>query len=568
MGGIVITARIVGAVHPSGFTATCIDDIPSVQATFEAFSEGRVAAGAAATAAARSRHAFGIPHGPAGAGHVEVAHTVDDLDHHIAQVNRLPDAHAVLDGLVAVEGHVHLVIASTEAVEGIEAGLVEDDRLDRVELLLGLVVVGEGHLDAFRAVGAVEQHVDSHAVLVLTDDVHILVEAVRPDGLALTRQSQLVAVVAARNRSRADTATISQLVDADEVRVLLDVAEEGHLAVVLGNMATARATGIEARSGREVEHRATKRVGRDVVVIHAVVAVVEAEHVLDIVLVLVVSQVGDAGRSRTSGHDGTLTVDEGQVAAPVTNDPEAITLRIVGDTTHGAVGAGEGIDQSMAVQVDAIDSAAVGNAVDVLTVEGHATERAAARNLEAFDHVALHVILVEVMRSSAVAPVGGVDVLAIGDHTVMGGFSSVEGGHQIPRSADALFTRDRVRIVFGSGVASNSDRSSPVDGSLNHLAAVALIDGTDAPLVDTRLKVGPLNVDVDGVGHPDGGQEDGVLLSERAFLIAVRTIHSVVVQATVDIFGLAQTVSFSVSPPFGKSVRRLLLIGLASTIGL
>ena len=133
-------------------------------ASLEVNAEGVTVATLAA--AATTRRTFGTPHGPTSAGHVEVGDAVDDLGHHITQVGRSPDAHAVLDGLVAVEFNLHVVFALTEALEGIEAGLVKSDRGDRIHLLLGLVAVGEGHLDAFRAVGAVEQHVDSHTIVI------------------------------------------------------------------------------------------------------------------------------------------------------------------------------------------------------------------------------------------------------------------------------------------------------------------------------------------------------------------------------------------------------------------
>ena len=82
--------------------------------------------------------------------------------------------------------------------------------------------------------------------------------------------------------------------------------------------------------------------------------------------------------------------------------------------------------------------------------------------------------------------------------------------------------------VVGQGGTVDVHRLAPVDLAFNHLAAVALIDGTDTPLVHTSREVSPFNVDVDGVGHPDGGQQDGVLFSVRTVVVAVRTIHSVV----------------------------------------
>ncbi|KWW28024.1 MAG: hypothetical protein F083_2904 [bacterium F083] len=317
---------------------------------------------------------------------------------------------------------------------------------------------------------------------------------------------------------------------------MLQVADEGGLAVEVGHGAATGATAGVARSAGEVEHRATHRVGGDVVVVHAVVGIVEAEDVLNTVFVLVVGKVGSARWGGTGELDSTLAVDERQVAAPVADDPEAIALRIVGNTTLGAIGTGEGAHQAVVSQVDTVNRGAVGNTIEVLAIIGHATERSTTGDIEAFDHVALEVILIEIMCGSAITPVGGIEVVAVKAHTIMAAFGSVEGHHQIPRSADALFTRNRVRIVVGSGVAGDGDRLGPVDGSLNHLTAVALVDGTDTPLVDTRLEVGPLNVDVDGVGHPDGGQQDGVVFGVGALLVAVRAVHSVVVQAAGRIF--------------------------------
>ena len=153
------------AKHPVVTVVVGVDGRPtSGHTSVEVLAEG---ASVTARTGLRARSgALGIPHGPTSAGHVEVRDTVDDLGHHIAQVSGLPNAHAVLDGLVTVEFNLHVVFALTEALEGIEASLVESDRVDRIHFLFSLVVVGEGHLDAFRAVGAVEQHVDSHTIVI------------------------------------------------------------------------------------------------------------------------------------------------------------------------------------------------------------------------------------------------------------------------------------------------------------------------------------------------------------------------------------------------------------------
>ena len=115
---------------------------------------------------------------------------------------------------------------------------------------------------------------------------------------------------------------------------------------------------------------------------------------LNIVLILIVSHARSAGRGRTSGHNGTLTVDERQVAAPVTNNPEAVTLRVVAAATHRAVGAGERANQSMVGEVEAVHRAAVGNTIEVLTVVGQVADLTAAADIELFNKVAVHVVLV------------------------------------------------------------------------------------------------------------------------------------------------------------------------------
>ena len=228
---------------------------------------------------------------------------------------------------------------------------------------------------------------------------------------------------------------------------MLQVADEGDLAIVAGNSATAGSTAVEARSAREVEHRAVNRGRTNHPVLDVIGAVVEAEHVFNVVLVLVVGKVGSACRFRTNLDDGTRTVDERQVAAPVADYPEAVADGIVGDTTHCTIGGGERTHQSMGCQVDAVHSVGIGNTIGVSAVGGHATQRAAASDLEAFKHVALLVILVEVVSSASVAPVAGVEVLAVVSHTVVSGFRSVERHHQIPRITVALGASAQLNVV-------------------------------------------------------------------------------------------------------------------------
>ena len=184
---------------------------------------------AATAAAARIRQALGIPHGPASAGDIEVVNTVDDLNHHIAQARGIPDAHVLLDRLVAVQGHVHLIVTLAEGIPCIVASLVENNVGHRIELLLGLVQVLEAHRHALRAVGAVEQHGDVNFVLA---EPHVLIEAVRPDDLALARQLQAGVARSRRSRRRRTASTFNDgdvVHVQDELVVAVEVAD-GHIA--------------------------------------------------------------------------------------------------------------------------------------------------------------------------------------------------------------------------------------------------------------------------------------------------------------------------------------------------
>ena len=101
----------------------------------------------------------------------------------------------------------------------------------------------------------------------------------------------------------------------------------------------------------------------------------------------------------------------------------------------------------MVGQVDTVHCAAVSNTVEVRAVVGDATERTATRDFEAFEHVAVQVILVEVVSSASVAPVGGIEVVAVVGHTIVTAFRSCEGHHQIPSSAAALGTAGQSDVV-------------------------------------------------------------------------------------------------------------------------
>ena len=77
------------------------------------------------------------------------------------------------------------------------------------------------------------------------------------------------------------------------------------------------------------------------------------------------------------------------------------------------------------------------------------------------------------------------------------------------------------------------DGFAPNDGAFGFFTTVAAIDSTNAPLVNAGFEVSPFNVDVDGVGHPNAGQQHGGGLFIRTIIVAVGAIHSVVMQATV-----------------------------------
>ena len=159
--------------------------------------------------------------------------------HFIHEVVRVIDeVDAVNDGLVAFHFDSDSVSATTEAIESIEASLIQGDRSNRVSQLLSFIVVGEGHNSTLWAVSTVEQHSD-----IGRSNVHVLIEAVRPDGLALTRQSQPVEVVAitatARNTFEGDLVDEVTVFTTVDAAILTIVPTEGmrtsaHAEVTVG----------------------------------------------------------------------------------------------------------------------------------------------------------------------------------------------------------------------------------------------------------------------------------------------------------------------------------------------
>ena len=207
-----------------------VNNIPVAEATLEVVAERSDAALAAATAATTRNVVAVIPHGPASARDVEVLNTVEDLGHHITEVSVLPDADSVVDGLITLMTHVDSIFTTAEAFEGIEAAFVEDELADRIELLFSRIQVGEVDRSALRAVGAVEQHIDSHTI-----EPHILVEAVRPNDLALARQLQFVAARSRRSRRRRTTSTFNDgdVVQAHDVLVVAVEVTEGNILLTV-----------------------------------------------------------------------------------------------------------------------------------------------------------------------------------------------------------------------------------------------------------------------------------------------------------------------------------------------
>ena len=64
---------------------------------------------------------------------------------------------------------------------------------------------------------------------------------------------------------------------------------------------------------------------------------------------------------------------------------------------------------------------------------------------------------------------------------------------------------------------------------------VALVDSAHAPLVDAGLDLRPADIEVSGIGHPNGGQELSVVAVVRTIVVAVGTIDVVVMQATGEL---------------------------------
>ena len=175
------THATVTALHAIATAIAFLDDAPVVGAN--GVVEGKLVEvaslevddGAGGSTAARDRVVFpglGIPHGPTGAAHVEVLHTVDDLGQHIAEVGVTPDVDGFVDDeFVTRQIDSHSIVTLAERVDGLVASAVEGDGRLRVVHLFAFVEVGEAHHRALRAVGAVANDIHSDIGL------HILVDA-------------------------------------------------------------------------------------------------------------------------------------------------------------------------------------------------------------------------------------------------------------------------------------------------------------------------------------------------------------------------------------------------------
>ena len=83
-----------------------------------------------------------------------------------------------------------------------------------------------------------------------------------------------------------------------------------------------------------------------------------------------------------------------------------------------------------------------------------------------------------------------------------------------------------VEVQSGAAVV-DVDRLAPSDFAFDFFATVAYIDTTDTPLVHARSGIRPAHVDVDGVVQ-FASEDDSVLFGVRTIVVAVGTIHSVV----------------------------------------
>ena len=151
----------------------CINHCPVGKAIFEVIAERGVAANwnirdiGSVAWAGRLR----FPHGPTRAADVEVLNRAEDLNQHIAQVARLPNAFLHLEQLIARQIHSHQIVALTELVEGIEACRIKGNGSDGMVKLFAFVQVSESNDGALGAVAAVQQHSDGDIGL------HVLVDA-------------------------------------------------------------------------------------------------------------------------------------------------------------------------------------------------------------------------------------------------------------------------------------------------------------------------------------------------------------------------------------------------------
>ena len=160
----------------------------------------------------------------------------------------------------------------------------------------------------------------------------------------------------------------------------------------------------------------------------------------------------------------------------------------------------DGSDEALVGQVNAVENVATSTAVEVTTIVGQVADITAARNVEAFDHVAFHVILEEVVRGAAPTPVAGVDVFAIGGHTILGTFGSVEGSHFVPKLRGLGSGRGgQFRILPCEGGAFGANQTYPVVRTCevvarlvsprhgNRFAGAAAVDQTHIESVDFKF---------------------------------------------------------------------------------
>ena len=525
--GIGIAAKIVVAVQPFAAIGIHLNGVPSIEATFKAFGEGVDTSSAAAAAGnfAAFPAAFDTPHGEASVRYVEVAGRIEDFFHHITEfvghVRLNADTDGVEDGVEAFVIDLDGVGATAEGFKVVVAGAVKGEVLLRVGGLFAFVQVGEAHNGAFRAVGAVEHHVDADKLFAIeARDVHVLVDAarafVRPHGAAFTRQSQHVVAGIARSRGRANatTSTIDgNVVNPDFVHVIVNMVE--------GN-----------------PH---------------VLALVSAQVNVDFapVFVAISSAAHAIGLSGTSGTLGTDAPNRSEVGGGGSTSSgghanlEEVRIGIVGVIV-------EEVQRSTIAKVVALGrhKIAVGIVFAIIINKGIAHSEASSsmgkigiiRIIQGFRiHIATRVI--------------------VAVHPSATGCVHVDGGPAFKSAFEAegdIFAFARVVRVVG---------------------LVAFIDNAHAPLIDARGCIRPAHVEVSGVGHPSRGQHDGatrVAFVVRTIIVAVGAVDAIVVHGTVGAVGAGATLEDDVRARGADGhgvglgfhvVRGVVAIGVAGSIG-